>query len=72
MLSGLVAATFSGRGGVGAAQVCENLAVDTSLLGGTLLPLETPGTLYLEKKVQGLLMSNVQHILRQDNKLVYL
>lgn len=49
MLSGLVATTFTGRGRVGAAQVCENMAVDTSLLGGTILPLETAGTLYLEK-----------------------
>lgn len=49
MLSGLVATTFSGHGGVGAAQVCENMAVDTSWVGGTILPLETAGTLYLEK-----------------------
>lgn len=54
MPSGSLATTFCGRGGVGAAWARENMAADTSLLGETRPPLETAGTLYLEKCIRSI------------------
>ena len=47
------------------------MAVDTSLVGEIRPPLETAGTLYLDKCLSLLMNAKCLNILTQDNKLVF-